>query len=359
VLGWPKPSEVAVLTVGGTDLKDWETVSVRHAVGQPSYTARFTCSEGQPLAKDWAALRIRPGMECTITLGGELALSGTIFSRQVYYDATRVHIELQAVSYSHKTQTTSVSSKNFEWKDATYQQFAQAILKPAGVQFQVMGGALPSDKFERINVAPGTSIWDALDHHARPLGIALTSNIQGAIVALVGPIGGGADFREGENILVGREIIYSLSNYKGTGFGQRTGNNEIWGAKAAQLFSKESAASSSFMSGGAMPDQLHQSEIPAWSNILKGRITTERSWNSSDEVTVFVTVQGWMEGGGSGGLYERGKEYTVYSPMLVMYGDSLKAKSITFTQDNSSGTRTTLELCNELAFGKGGAAIGG
>ena len=41
------------------------------------------------------------------------------------------------------------------------------------------------------------------------------------------------------------------------------------------------------------------------------------------------------------------------SPMLIMQGEKLRAKSVTFTQDNSTGTRTTLELCNENAFSQG------
>ena len=70
---------------------------------------------------------------------------------------------------------------------------------------------------------------------------------------------------------------------------------------------------------------------------------------------MFVTVQGWMDGGKLWG--PPGTEYSVESPTLIMHGDMLKAKSITFSQDNATGTRTTLELCNALAMGKGGATI--
>jgi hypothetical protein len=38
--------------------------------------------------------------------------------------------------------------------------------------------------------------------------------------------------------------------------------------------------------------------------------------------------------------------------MLIMDMD-LQAKSVTFTQDNNEGTRTTLELCNDLAMSGG------
>ena len=44
---------------------------------------------------------------------------------------------------------------------------------------------------------------------------------------------------------------------------------------------------------------------------------------------------------------------TVTSPMLIMNNEKLRAKSVTFTQDNTTGTRTTLELCNENAFSLG------
>ena len=77
---FPKPEETAILTVNGAEYRDWESVMVRHSLKEhPYYTYRFTCSEGMPLAQNWAALRIVPGMECSVTLAGILAITGLVF----------------------------------------------------------------------------------------------------------------------------------------------------------------------------------------------------------------------------------------------------------------------------------------
>jgi prophage tail gpP-like protein len=62
-------------------------------------------------------------------------------------------------------------------------------------------------------------------------------------------------------------------------------------------------------------------------------------------------VHGWLKP--SGGLWHRGQNVTVQSPMLVMNGVPLILKSVTFSQDNSTGTRSMLELVNTKALGEG------
>jgi prophage tail gpP-like protein len=96
--------------------------------------------------------------------------------------------------------------------------------------------------------------------------------------------------------------------------------------------------------------QVHSLEIPAWtSSHVQGRVETEHGWQQRDQVTVFVTVYGWLKPGGS--LWERDEDYFVKSPMLIMDGSlPLTARSVTFMQNNQVGTRTTLELCNPQAL---------
>jgi len=56
-LVWPKNEELAILTVNGMQYRDWESVSVRHALKEYPYIhSRFTCSEGMPSHDDRAAI---------------------------------------------------------------------------------------------------------------------------------------------------------------------------------------------------------------------------------------------------------------------------------------------------------------
>jgi prophage tail gpP-like protein len=353
--------DIAVLTVNGYSFQDWETIQVWHQLREfPFYNCRFTTSEGSPLAKDWAALRIRPGDFCTVTLGGFPAFSGKVEIRQVFADAKRHHVELTCATRM-EVATSSVISKTMEWKDKTFGTIARDILGKMGINVKFEGGAEPSFKFPRASAEPGQSVLSFLDELSRGLpskglGISFTNNIAGDFVVIVGPIGGTDQIVEGKNALILREVIYNIAQSGAVpALGQRPGDNDQWGAKVASVpFFNETIETF----GKPFTPSVVVNEIPAWANdVLKGRAGNTGRWSQSDQITVTATVQGWIRP--SGGLWLRGQTVNVTSPMLLMDGDPLIAKTITFTQDNAMGTRTTLELCNELALGGGVPKVGG
>lgn len=353
-MAFPKQTELAILTVNGSDYQDWETVMVRHALrDHPSYHCRFTCSEGLPLFKNFALMRVKPGDLCTVTLAGFPAFKGKVETRQVYYDANRHHIEIQCATWV-EVGTASVISQTGEWKDKTFQQIGQEILGKMGINMVFEGGGPPSYKFPRVSATPGESVHDFLDTLARGLsastglGISFTSNIQGDFVVIMGPNGGQDAVVEGENIIIGREIIYNASMAgSNPALSQGPGDNENWGAKVASVpFFSETQQTL----GKNFTPATIVNELPTFDNkLLQGRAGSESKWLGEDQITVIATVYGWIRP--SGGLWYRDQKVSVTSPMLIMTNETLIAKSVTFTQDNATGTRTTLELCNELAIG--------
>ncbi|MDE5440521.1 hypothetical protein GWG65_03460 [Bradyrhizobium sp. CSA207] len=353
---FPKASEQAILIVDGRRFTDWETVQVRMALKEhPYYSYRFTASEGMPLARNWAALRIIPGMECTVILAGEHAVTGLVNSRQVFFDARRHHIEIQGSNLTSGLASAAAITKTGEFKDVTYAQFAEALVKPLGIKFLTEGGTLPTDRFPRISITPGESILDALEMPLRSLGsFSFTSNNAGDLVVAVGPAGGDDTVYEGDlgrpSILEGREIIFNMGMANGiySTMGSKPGTDEEWGAKVASV--PYYATQFPSLAGKYAP-QAQVLEIPAWSKAhLQGRGAADRDWQSEDMITIFATVQGWLRP--SGGLWQRNQTVHVVSPMLVMDGAlPLTVKTATFTQDDQTGTRTTLELVNPLALG--------
>lgn len=343
-----KATEQATLIVKGQEFRDWESVMVRHATReQPPYRFRFTCSEGTPISKNFATLQIKPGDDCQVILAGNLAISGKVTTRQVYYDKRRHYVEIQGATYTYVLAKSSPVSKTMEHKDVDFQQFAQSLLKPFGIPFKVEGGQLSQLKFPRISMMHGLSVFDHLDLYARSVGAGFTSDAQGGFVAVVGPGGGGDTLVEGKNILVGREIIYNEGMAgKTPAISQETGSDKKSMADVSHI---------PFMSGdmAQLGKQFAPFTIPmelptADKKHMEGRTSTERNWQAEDQITVFITVYGWLKP--SGGLWERNQTVHVTSPMLIMDMD-LTAKSVTFTQDSSEGTRTTLELCNPAALG--------
>lgn len=348
-------SEYAELRIEGMIFRDWESVLVIHAFReQPAYRFRFTCSEGMPLSKNWDGLRVKPGMKCEIYLAGILAFTGKVETRQVYYDAVRHHIELQGAS-NVLMSTASVTHKTMEWKKKTFEEIARDVLKPLKIKLKVEGGALPTTKFDVVRATPGEFVYDFLDNLARGLkvdtgvGINFTSNPQGDFVVLVGTLGGSDEVVEGKNILIGREIIFNPEAANPLpGTGQAPGTDKVHGPKATQQYYEGKMPGSAGNPDASKASGVTVYEQNASQQLLEGRITNEGTWLAHDRVTVFATVYGWLKP--SGGLWKVGEDVSVTSPMLIMKGEKLTLKRATFTQDNASGTRTTLELVNANAM---------
>jgi prophage tail gpP-like protein len=342
-----KATEQCVLTIEGQDYRDWESVMVRHAIREvPPYRFRFTCSEGQPIAKNFGVLQIKPGNKCTITLAGQPAFTGTVSTRQVYYDKRRHYIEIQGATNQELTQSSPIS-KTMEQKNVNFEQIARSLLQRYGIPFKVEGGQLSQIKFPRVSLIHGMSTFDHLDMYARNVGASFTSDPQGSFVAIAGPGQGSDTLIEGQNILVGREIIYNPSMASGVpAMAQQTGDDKTWGAKVSHIpFMNMDLVQ---LGAGFMPFVI-PSELPTSDQQhLQGRAQTEKNWLSEDQITVFGTVYGWLRP--SGGLWQRNQQVHVTSPMLIMDMD-LTLKSATFTQDSNEGTLTVLELVNPNALG--------
>lgn len=349
---WPKITEKVVLSVNGAEYSEWESVMVRHSVHDaPAFHCRFTCSEGFPISNNFAKMQIMPGMPCAVTLAGKLAFNGIVETRQVYYDVTRHHIEIICAS-NMDVNTASVIHQTGEWKDKTFQQIAEPLLKKIGVKLTFEGGSPPQYKFKRVSSMPGESMFDFLDGLARMLGLHFSSNPAGDFVAIVGPLSESDSVTEGVDILIGREILFrpSITSMM-PALTQGPGDNQNYGPKVSHMpFHQEAVKEFMSMTFGTAPAVIRNELATHDKSMLQGRVGTEDSFMQGDKITVFATVHGWLRP--SGGLWRRNQQVVVTSPMLVMHGKSLAAKNVTFTQDNETGSRTLLELCNPAAMGK-------
>lgn len=362
-LGFPYQGR-AVIVIDGSVYWEWESVSVRAAAYENTRTARFTCSEQTPTPKSWSAMRIVPGQKCTVLLDGYLAMTGEVITRQVFYDATQHTVEIQAQGKSGRMSNASVVSQTGNWKNIDFRQLAQTLAQPFGVNVSGQPGS--NQQFPRVSTTPGESPWELMEQHARATKTPLSENAQGEIV--MGVMGMGASVIEGVNILEGREVIHSLMGVGGggvpgagegsdyTSMGQRPGTDDDWGAKANQVHSEKPPIDTAFSQGFLPKSSI--SEVPAWMNQqMDNRSNMEAMYSSTLQIWVNVTTLGWQRNcsvPGAGGLWEPFDKVTVLSPMLVMYGQTLQLKAVTWTQDNTSGTRSHVELVNDKAMGGSG-----
>jgi prophage tail gpP-like protein len=342
-----RTSDVATLTVNGQEYRDWKTVTVYLCFFEANNYYRFTCTEGKPLAQKFSEMRIRPGDACTVYLGDKFAIGGVVTTRQVAYTATHHGVEITGKSDTFATVSGTSVVEGGEMQNVSYTVMASNLLKPYGLTFEPKGN-ISQKKIPRVSTQ-GQSVWDVLESNARALNIHLgTSPDRGDSYWGTDPsyTEGYGQAIEGLNILEGREIISKVfSDGPSVSTSQMAPTPEKWGAVATQISSSVTSgfADMAVAAGPFMP-LLQHLEVPGDKANAQMRSNAENVALSYDRLMVEVVLQGWFNQ--SGALWKPKNIVYVKSPMLIM-DRNLQCKSVTFTQDDRSGTRTTLELTDE------------
>ena len=223
-------------------------------------------------------------------------------------------------------------TKTGEFNNSTPEQIIRSVLKPIGKNLVVEGGQLPNVKIPRFSLMPGIPIFDFLDELVRHLqtatgkAVSFTSNPQGDFVAIVGKAQASNDaVVEGRNIIEARCIIYNPNVVTSTvSMGQRPGNNQTNGAKAAQPVA--ASLLKGIIPGNALSGII-MNEMPAWGkDTLQGRAKSEGSWLSDDQIYVF-RHRLWLAASRFL-LWYRSQEVSVTSPMLIMNNEKLRRKAL-------------------------------
>jgi len=339
----PNPDEIAVLVVGGFRFQDWESVWVQHRYGEPFAFFQFTAAEREPLPSRWDALRFRPDDHVIIELGGKLAMNGIITIRQVAYDKKSHGVQLQGKGITHWAAKSSVDSKTGSFDNQSFEQIARAVLAPYPSPVKTLG-VLDPTPFKRVSSQPGETTWDFLERLARPRGIIMSSDHLGNFVLIDNhPMDVSAILMEGFNILKCQAVIDKdpfHKKYSATGQSGNDKGDEKTPSQAGEMMAS---------TGGSAPVYSHKitpAEQPVWGMAeLQKRAESEALWHEGAIIEVNITVQGWKKPGGD--LWRVGEVYKVTSAMIPL-DEPLGAQTVTFTQDRSSGTLTTLKLVKPM-----------
>jgi prophage tail gpP-like protein len=334
----PNPAEEAVLIVKDQEFFDWESVRVTHRwkEGWPLFS--FTASERDNLPTAWTDLQFKPGDPCTITLGGELALTGIITERQTAYDANNHTVQLSGVGKSWAASTSSLYHKdsNFDGKNLT--QIANEVFEPYNVGVKVIG-TVDDTPFDRISAHPGELCWDFIDRLARMRSTSLGSDHLGNML-LIGqhayPVV--QQLQEGYNILKMQCVISNqMQNTMLAVDAQKAVED---GTPPSESNEMEATANGTMKSVFKFLRLVTEQPVKTQQE-LEARANYENIQREGTLIEAHVTVQGWLRDGAN--LWRCGDDVWVISPM-AMLNMAMKIQSATFTQDNNSGTTTTLEL---------------
>jgi prophage tail gpP-like protein len=334
----PDPNEVATLIVEGRRFDNWETVFVQHRWTESHPLFRFTTADIVEMPPDWTQLQFKPRDFCRVYLGPWLAINGVITVRQTGYGPEQKGVQFDGVGLTWAATRASVVHKTGNFDGKTFEQVAREVMAPTKVPVKVIG-TLDATPYARLQAEKGETIWNFLERIARPRGIILGSDKDGNLLLIDNHVGEvTSSLIEGWNILRCSAIIAVKDVYSEYIVSAQTPADSQQNGTAAS--EQEAAVGGSL---GLYSPLLTPAEQPVWSiaEVAK-RAANEAIWHEADIVKAQIVVQGWMRPG-TGLLWTCGDDVIVHSP-LAMLNMVMKIEQATFTQDNETGTLTTLDL---------------
>jgi len=334
----PNPAEVATLVVRGQQFEDWESVWVQHRWSEGWPLFRFTAAERAPMPASWLDLQFKPGDPCEIMLGGQLGITGIILQRQTAYDATNHSVQLSGVGRSWAASESSIAIKNSNFDNKTLEQAANKAVSELRGTLKIIG-TLDQTPFDRLQSQPGEKCFDFLDRICRVRGATLGSDHLGNLL-LIGNHSNTIvqNLTEGENILK-MQCIFSneqLSTVYSTTAQRAVEDNSSMRKSAEMQAQVDGTLKSIYKFYEVVSEQPVKTDAE-----VEKRAAYEAMIRESTLIIAYVTVQGWLRDGAN--LWRTGDDVYVYSPM-AMLDRVMKIQTATFSQDNKTGTTTTLEL---------------
>lgn len=341
-----KQSEICTLVVNSQKFTDWDTIWIQVRWNNPFPVFRFTCAERDPLPLKWDRLQFLPGDICDVWLGGDeksgqQAIHGVILNRQVAYDANAHGVSLQGVGLTFFAARASIVDKSTNYDGMPLKQIVDKVLAPTGIKALVVGTIDPT-KFKQVSASPGEPIYPFIEKLARDRKVLIGSDHLGNFL-LIGDHKArmlGA-LVEGVNILSCQAVWTNELYTHYIARGQTKGDDGQYGQSASEIESW--IASKRWRVRGVTSPLVTAVEHPvSTQHEIDLRAEFESIFTEGDSFEVTVTVQGWFSAEGE--LWRAGGLVSVHSPMAVLNHEVLGIDTVTYTQDERGGTRTTL-LC--------------
>jgi prophage tail gpP-like protein len=335
-----KSSETVQLSVDGGNFTDFESVWIQSTWGDSYDQFKFTCAERV------GGKQFIPGQKCSIKLAGKDAISdGIILSRQITYDAYRHGILIQGVSRTWAGARCSIDHGTCSFDNKDIKAISEEIFKPTGVKIETRGN-VDLTKWEYMHSMPGETMHAFIERLARDRNVILTSDPEHSdtllLVARDYDNGNQGQLIEGQNILK-MQCEFSKKNAysKYIIHGQTPADNKINMTVAAEQRKTADGTLEEFYS----VRKIAMEQPVRTAKEVQVRADNEAAFERSQELQATATVQGWQPGGAQGGgdLWRKGKKVKVTSPMAIL-DQELAIQQVTYTQDNQSGSLSTLVL---------------
>jgi prophage tail gpP-like protein len=356
------PQQIAAINVGGVSMTQWVRVDVEREWGTTWSFANFEAVEAaamrQPIMMPQAMPEAAPA---TVTLGGQLAISGKVYRRAVDYTKDSHNVQIGIWSGTRLATDQSVKAAPGEYVNQTLTQVTNAVLAPIGLKAVVAAGPGASLPFPVVRETPGETVIEFVERLARHRGMHISDDQSGNTLhfnPLTLPSGGGADFVEGGNIIRGRILIqseYATAKVETKSQPPATSKTNTASIPNAEAVATGQGAANVGVTNPT-PYRLIVAELPSNQQELALRLGHQVVLDQMKTCMVTVTVDGWFDPNGQLWLNKIGNEMTkatLKSPMLVptdVGQPTWFVKRVRSYQSNQEGTMTDITICTVVGM---------
>ena len=119
------PDQIATIVANGQTYAYWTSVEIERSVGDGISHMTFTSAEISQNSESWANLKLGLWTKCQGYLGGQLAISGQIESRQVYYNKDTHSVQLVIMSFAQELTSSTVKASPGQYSNTKFADIAK------------------------------------------------------------------------------------------------------------------------------------------------------------------------------------------------------------------------------------------
>ena len=339
--GNPDDGELT-LTVGGQSLTGWTDIEVVRGIEIcPSY---FIIGMTEKFKEDSAKIVVKPGDDCTVTIGGDLVLTG-------YVDRVKIRISrgTHSLIVIGRSKSQDAIDCSAEWdtgqiKGSSALEIAKKLVKPYGIT--VEGEVDTGPPIPQFNLTIGDTPFAIIERIARYRALLVYDKENGNLVlAQAGKDKMGSGLTEGENFQVG-ESEYSIdqrfSDYEGfmtaVDVLRDLGDAGNLKAKTTDPNVKRHRLKTIIAEDGALGLQQ-----------LKPRVDWEAARRFGRSYVIDITADSWRDKKGK--LWSPNALVPITSTTLkIPEGTNWLISQVTFRRNNQDGTVAIVRAMPKEAF---------
>jgi prophage tail gpP-like protein len=347
----PNPSEVATIVTSAGKYEFWKSVEIERTVGDPVSYMKFTAAEpgvASGTAPSWGTLQLMPRDAAQGYLAGQLAITGTVQTRQAVFGPKDHGVEIIVASLTEQGVNTTVDANPGQYRNQTISQIASAVYGKVGVSVNVDGASGANMPFERVSEAIGETRNAFIQRLAKMRDLHMVDDANGVLNLIRGETAGSTTLTEGGNILKGRILLTNeVSANPVNVVAQNFGTNVHNGPACAQV-------SATVPGTGIFRPYTIMAEMSCNAAEAQLRANHERSLNDLKACEALITVPGWLMNDGTLWINHLREAITINSPMLVPQNPfTLLLRGVKHMQSSEEGTTTELDLCIPRSLGSG------